>query len=86
MFLFVRLGGGFIRVKESMKSLGHKIRSNVAKESIKRLCQASNILLNNGTHYLDRGICDARILDDKINIKQTSTVPRFYIMVLYYLF
>jgi len=64
---------GCIGVKTSMRSLSHLKRSEVAKESIRRLCRAKNINSDNElqaiTHFNDID----RMLDDQPNLKYSDT-------------
>lgn len=64
---------GCIGVKTSMRSLSHLKRSEVAKESIKRLCKVNNIIRQSDTvtttHFNDIN----RMLEDKPNLKYSGT-------------
>lgn len=60
---------GFIGVKQSMRSLTHLKRSELAKESISRLCEANNIPRTADKKRL----CDDSLLDEQPNLQHSGT-------------
>lgn len=61
---------GCIGVNKSMKTLSHVARSEVAKESIKRLCEANNI---NRNFDKKRSECIDLMLDNEPNLTNSGT-------------
>lgn len=66
---------GCIGVKTSMRSLDHRTRSEVAKESINRLCKANNIIRKNDKIKPNQDYI-GQMLDDQPNLSHSGTDVR----------